>query len=316
VSKGAVATDARFIGPIERLLYLRSLPTLGHLPPSELASIAHYTRERLFRRGELLLREGEPAGSVFFLVDGRVSMRRAGRTIRTVEAPFAVGFLPVLARDPNGMEARAEVDTLTLALGADELLDAFEDSFSLLEGAVRQMSKQLVEVQRELEVQGLMPRDEPVETPYPEQELDLVQRLVLMRQTGPYREASLDPLIEMARRASEVRFEPGDWLWHEGEPAGWGMHVVHGVVRCQGDGGRRVFRMGPGSVVGYIETYANQARGYDAVAETRVVGLRGDTEAFFDVLEDNYELGISFVGFLAQILTRLYERLAALSPPE
>jgi CRP-like cAMP-binding protein len=309
-----MATDARFIGPIERLLYLRTLPTLAHLPPGELTSIAHYTRERQFRKGELLMREGAPASSVFFLVDGRVNMSRAGRVFRSVEPPFAVGFLPLLARDPNGVEARAEVDTLTLELGADELLDAFEDSFSLLEGGIRQLSKQLVEVQRELELRGMMARDEPIDTPYPERELDLVQRLVLMRKAGPYREASLEPLIEMARRAVEVRCEPGNVLWRAGEPASWGMHIAHGVVRCTGEGGRRVFRMGPGSVVGYIETYANLPRGYDAVTETPVVGLRGDTEAFFDVLEDNFELGIAFVGFLAGLLTRLYERLAAIAP--
>jgi CRP-like cAMP-binding protein len=169
-------------------------------------------------------------------------------------------------------------------------------------------------VQRDLEREGLMQRDEPIETPYPERELDLVQRLVLMRQTGPYRDASLDPLIEMAKRAVEVRYAPGHTLWRAGEPSTWGMHVVHGVVRCTGEDGRRVFRMGPGSVVGYIETYADLPRGYDAVTEGRVVGLRGDTEAFFDVLEDNFELGIAFVGFLASLLTKLYERLAPRGP--
>lgn len=311
-----MTVDARFIGPIERLLYLRSLPSIGELPPGELASIAHFTRERSFRKGERLLVEGEPADKVFFLVEGRVSMRRGGRALREVEAPFAVGFLPVLANDPSGVEVRAEVDTLALELGADELLDAFEDSFTLLEGGIRQLSKQLVELQRELELRGSITREEPTETPYPEQELDLVQRLVLMRKTGPYREASLDPLVEMARRATEVRHEPGDVLWREGEPSTWGMHIAHGVVRCTGDGGKRVFRMGPGSVVGYIETYAGLPRGYEAIAETRVVGLRGDTEAFFDTLEDNFELGMAFIGFLAQLLTRLYDRLAEAAPAE
>lgn len=311
-----MSRDARFIGPIERLLYLRTLPTIGELPASELANIAHYTRERFFKKGATLLPEGEPATSVFFLVEGRVSMLRGGRVIRVVEAPFAVGFLPVLSRDPNGIEVRAEVDTVALELGADELFDAFEDNFSLLANGVRQMSKQLVEIQRELELAGMMQRDEPVETPYPERELDLVERLVLMRKGGPYRDASLEPLVEMAKRATEVRFEPGEKLWNIGDPSDWGMHLVHGVVRCTGDDGARVFRLGPGSVVGYIETYAALPRGYEAVTETRVVGLRGDLETFFDALEDNFELGISFVGFLASLLVRLYERMATLQAAE
>jgi CRP-like cAMP-binding protein len=305
-----MTSDARLIGPIERLLYLRTLPTIGHLPPSELASIAHFTRERFFTKGGVMLREGLPASSVFFLVEGRASLRRGGTTIREIEAPFAVGFLPVLARDPNGLEVRAETDVVALELGADELLDAFEDNFSLLENGVRQLSRQLAEVQRELDALGLLRRDEPIETPYPEQELDLVQRLILLRKAGPYREASLDSLVELARRSVEVRFEPGEQLWEDGAVASWGMHIVHGVVRCEGQGGKRVFRLGADSVIGYIETYAGLPRGYRAVTETRVVGLRGDTEAFFDALEDNFELGIAFVGFMAGLLTRLYERLA------
>ena len=311
-----MALEPRFVGPVERLLYLRTLPTLGQLPPSELASIAHFTRERTFRKGQLLLREGEPAGSVFFLVDGSVSLSRGGRAIRKVEAPFAVGFLAVLAKDPNGMAAIADVDTLALELGADELLDAFEDNFSLLETGIRQMSKQLAEAQRELELRGMLQRDEPVETPYPDHEIDLVERLVLLRRGGPYRECSLDALVELARRADEARYEPGDVLWRDGDPANWGMHIVHGVVRCVGDGGAREFRLGPGSVIGYIETNGGLPRGYDAVAESRVVGLRGESEVFFDVIEDNFELGMAFVGFMAQLLTRLYERMAALPEVE
>jgi CRP-like cAMP-binding protein len=305
-----MAIDARFIGPIERLLYLRTLPTIGHLPPAELASIAHYTRERFFPKGAVMLREGEPASSVFFLVEGRASLRRGSKVIRIVEAPFAVGFLPVLARDPNGVEVRAEVDTVALELGAEELVDAFEDNFSLLENGVRQLSRQLAEAQRELELRGRLQRDEPIDTPYPEHELDLVERLVLLRGAGPYKEVSLDSLVELARRSVEARFEEGAVLWREGDPSTWGMHIVHGVVRCVGDGGKRVFRLGPGSVIGYTETYGGLPRGYEAIAETRIVGLRGDTEAFFDAIEDNFDLGIAFVGFMAQLLTRLYERLA------
>jgi CRP-like cAMP-binding protein len=308
-----MTADARFVSPIERLIYLRTLPAFGQLPPSELAAIAHHTRERFFKKGAPMMREGEPASSVFFLVEGRALMRRGGRPLRTVEAPFAVGFMPVLARDPDGVECVAEVDTLALELGADALLDVFEDNFSLVETGIRRFAKQLADVQRELELAGGLAREEPIETPYPERELDLVERLVLMRQTGPFRECSLEPLIELCRRVVEVRMEPGEVLWREGEPADWGLHVAHGVIRCSGDDGRS-FRMGPGSIVGYSETYARVPRGYTATAESRAVFLRGSPEVFFDVLEDNVELGMSFLGFIARMLTRLYEIRGQLAP--
>ena len=74
--------------------------------------------------------------------------------------------------------------------------------------------------------------------------------------------------------------------------------------------GLRVFPMGPGSVIGYSETLGRLERTYRATAETRVVGLRGDQEAFLDTLEDNAELGRVFMGFLASVLLDLYEKLA------
>ncbi len=108
----------------------------------------------------------------------------------------------------------------------------------------------------------------------------------------------------------EVRFEPGDVLWDVGDEATFGVHVVHGTVRCVGDDGLRVFPMGPGSVIGYSETLGRLERTYRATAETRVVGLRGSQEAFLDTLEDNAELGRVFMGFLASVLLDLYEKLA------
>ena len=73
--------DARFVGPVERLLYLRSLPGFVSLGASELATIAYETRERFFKRGQRLFTEGEAARAVHFLVEGRVSVRSQGRIL-------------------------------------------------------------------------------------------------------------------------------------------------------------------------------------------------------------------------------------------
>ena len=303
--------DARYVGPVERLIYLRTLPTISLLPPGELAQMAHNTRERFFKKGSRLIEEGREAGHVFFIVEGVVSTRREGRIMQLIEPPFAVGFLPVLSHDPNGIEARAETDVVALELSADDLFDAMEDNFSLVEQGIRQMSKQLAEQQQRLESRGLLERTEPIPGPAVDHPLDLVQRLVLLRRSGPFKDTSLDPLSELARRNIEVRYEPGAVLWRAGEPSSWGLHIVHGIVRCEAPDGTRSFRMGYDSVLGYSETYGRAPRSYDAIAETQVVGLRGDAEIFFDILEDNFDVGMTFLSFLATILTGLYEKVAA-----
>ena len=281
--------DARFVGPVERLLYLRSLPGFVSLGASELATIAYETRERFFKRGQRLFTEGEAARAVHFLVEGRVSVRSQGRILQLIEPPYTVGFLPVLARGNQHVEARVESDTLTLELPAESVHDAFEDSFALLETGVRQLARQFAEVQRKLELRGLVERAPPVDTPYPEAELDLVERLVALRRTGPYVAASLDSLTGLVRRMQEVRFEPGDVLWEEKDPSTYGIHVVHGTVMCVGDDGLRRFPMGPGSVIGYSEILAEDlaTRAPDALPDLTRIGDAGKhlLELISDVLD-------------------------------
>ena len=304
-------TDARYVGPVERLIYLRTLPSFGTLPPSELAHMAHNTHERYFKRGARLLEEGREAAHVYFIVEGTVSTRRGGRIMQLIEPPWALLFLPGLGKDPQGTNRLAETYRGALVIIADDLLDAMEDNFSLLEAGIRQMSKQIAEQQERLESRGLLSRTEPTPGPPVPYPLDLVQRLVLLRRNGPFRKASLDPLSELARRYVEVRYEPGSILWRAGEPSDWGLHLVHGVVACSAPDGKRSFRMGHDSVLGLSEALGRAPRSYDAVAETQVVGLRAETENFIDMLEDNFDIGLAFMRFLATLLTQLYEREAA-----
>jgi CRP-like cAMP-binding protein len=304
--------QARFIGPVERLLYLRSMGNLDDMPAEEAADLAQRVRERSFRSGSLLLREGEVVTSAFFLVEGVVALRRGGRTYRVIQAPGTVGMLAALSASPRGVEARAETDCLTLELAGDEFVDTLEDNFRLLSRMIAQFSGQIAALQRKLEARGLSIREEPKITPYPERELDLVRRLVWLRRGGPFRSVSLDAMAEIARRLIEVRCEPGDVLWKQGERSEFGLQILHGIVVCTDDSAQRSFRMGGGSVLGMLEAYAHLPRGYDAVAETRLVALRADVEALLDVFEDNFEVGLAFVSFLAGVLDNLYERAAEL----
>lgn len=308
-----MSESARFVGPVDRLIFLRSLAGLGALDASEIVAIAERAEERFYRRGSLLLREGEPVEICHFLVEGQVSTGRGGRVQRYLDAPYTVGFMAGLSRDPAGLEVRAETDVVTLALGIEDLTDTMEDNTRLTEAAIRQIARQIAEAQRLLESRGQLQREVPVDVPRPERPLDFVQRLSLLRKAGPYKDASLDALATIARHFEELRPEPGDVLFREGEPATHGLLIVQGIVRCASSD--RVFRMGSGSVVGYLETMARLPRTYTATAETPMVVLRNEAEIFFDVAEDNPELGITFARFLSGVLGKLYDRLAEVSGP-
>jgi CRP-like cAMP-binding protein len=305
-----MAKDARFIGPVDRILYLQSSANLGALPADDLYSMALNLTERYFKKGTPLLSEGRVVDRVFFLVEGQVTLRRAGRLYRTLTPPGTAGLLAALSRNPAGTDAYAEEDTLALEMSIDDLWNVTEESFELLIAMLRELTREMAELQRRMEVAGALLREDPLHTPYPDRPLDLVQRLVVLRRGGPFQSASLNALAELAERAVELRLDPGTVLWREGDKAEYGLNIVHGVVSCVGDGGRRRFRMGPGSALGTLETLAQLPRSYEAVTETPVVALRGNMEIVLDTLEDNAELGRAFLGFLAGALDKLYERTA------
>jgi len=304
---GMGETPVRFPTPLDRLIYLRTLPNLGGLAGNGLSYIATQARERQFTTGELLYRPEEPIDVVHFVVEGRVRVEQEGLHLLDALPTFTIGFLPVLAGSRIGQTATALEPTVTLEIVATDLLEIFEDDFGFLENGIRQLSRQLLEAQSELEVRGLLTRSEPEATPYPHERLDLVERLALIRK-GPYADVNLEPLVQLVSQAEELRVEPGTVLWEQGDPSTWGLHVAHGVIHCSND--ERSFRMGPGSMLGYLDANGQLPRAYRAVAETKVVLMKEPTETFFDVLEDNFTLAIGVLSFFSQGLLQLTARVA------
>lgn len=300
-------TDDRFSGPLQRLLHIQASPNLSELRGPELTALAQHCRERFFAEGATIYDGSQPVTRAHILVEGSVDLIHDGVVQRTVKAPYAVGMIPMFAG--TSAHGVASTDTLTLEITRDRLYEAMEDNFAVLHGAIVRMLREVNNVQRLLDIRGSMARTEPEEVPYPEEELDMVQRIGLLRR-GFYEDTNLEPIVELARRGEELRAEDGHVLWEEGGHAGWGLHVVHGVIRCRGEDGRRDFRMGPGSVVGYIDAHAATPRAYTATVEGRLVAFRGTTETFFDVLEDNFELGMGFLSALSTALVGLYEKTA------
>ena len=306
-SIGMGETGAHFPTTLDRLIHLRTLPNLGGLAGRGLTYVATHAAERHYDTGERIYRPEEPVASVHFVVDGKIRVEQEGLHLLDCVSPFAIGFIPVLASSDVGQTATALAPTVTLEVSRADLFEIFEDDFGFLENGLRQLSRQLAQMQARLESRGLLDRSEPEETPYPVRPIDFVERLELIR-GGPYAEVNLEPLVQLLRYAEEIRLEPGDVLWEEGEPSTWGANVIHGVVACSSK--ERTFRMGPRSVVGFIESNGAMPRGYRAVAETRVVALKQTTEVFLDVLEDHFQLAIGYLAFLSRLMLGLSLRAA------
>ena len=70
--------------------------------------VAEAARPRVFRRGQVLVREGERSSASHFVVDGRLHLERAGQVVGHAEPGAALGGLGILARTLSPVTASAD----------------------------------------------------------------------------------------------------------------------------------------------------------------------------------------------------------------
>ena len=91
---------------------LDELPSMQALTPSHRATIAGCARNRVFERGEALLREGRPADEFFVLRDGSVAVEtevpgRGAVTLETLHGGEVLGWSWLLPPYRTDFTARA-----------------------------------------------------------------------------------------------------------------------------------------------------------------------------------------------------------------
>ena len=303
--------EARVVGSVERVFHLKKAPITGTLPPRLLATLADATRPRVFRQGELLLREGERVRANYFVVEGRLLLSRGGRPLDRAEPGASIGALGILADAPSPITVTAEVDSLTLELDADTCFDLLEDHFGMLRHFLREITARIVEGWRRLPpgTPPATPRMATPALPPAARDLDLVERMFALRQVASFGQASINALAELARAMTEVHFEPGARLWLEGEEARHVVLVVSGRAECRSNDGF-VLKAGPGVPLGALEAIAGLPRWYAPVAATPLLGLSADIEVLLDVLEDNPDMALGQLGVMSQWLLAITQQLA------
>jgi CRP-like cAMP-binding protein len=303
----------------EKMLHLRRGRLSGSpsaVSAGQLSIVADQMRDRSFKAGAVLMREGEAPGAAYFLVRGRVRVSRRGQVIGDVGPGAAVGVGAIVSRDVFGLGAVAVTDVLTLELDREILVDFFEDHFPLLLDTIKETARRHLDRIRRLEQ---VPDQLPVIHPEPSllDRLDFVERLLLLKMPeGPFEHSSVDALAEIAARTRHWSIEPRTTLWREGERSGTACLIVNGSIRCSvsKDDGPVEFRAGRGIAIGALESIAGQRRWHDAVADTHVDILATDVSDLIDVFEDNVEMALDFLAWVSGAALALIETTFGTGP--
>jgi CRP-like cAMP-binding protein len=292
--------ESSAVGTFERILYLkRNSPQRLGLSTAELSVVAEQMRERSFRRGSVILREGDPVSALHFLVRGSVRVAHRGRPLGRVGPGATLGTGGILSKEPWGLQVDAESDVLALELDADVLLEILEDHFPLLLELIRDATRQNLDFLSSLTD---LPEDffsERLE-PFEFRERDLVERILAFRHAGPFKRSSINALAELAQGMSEVSFDQGVTLWEQGDASGMVLLLVKGRVRCLSTrpGGSFRFGLGPGMPLGVVESIPGERRWFTPVTETKVIALQQDVEGLIDLFEDNFGMATDYLGWI------------------
>ena len=301
---------ARIVSPVDRILYLRTLPALTGLSMRDLARLAARTNEKFYRKGQVLSEAGKPIREYFVVVSGGVVLRTHGRPLIRCAPGENAGLIPALARMGEQIEAIAEEDTIALVFELDLILELFEENFAVLQRAIRSLAREQLGLLRKT-VAGTV-RAPWVGTPYkvPARELDVVEKLVLLRRGNIFRNIGLEAMVLMATSMVQERWPLGTQLWKPGDRADHLLMILDGEVECHIEGGAGSFVAGPGYPLGNIETLAGAERWYTPVLRRDLVTMRGNHEALFDVLEDDFDVAMEFLAEMARGAMASMQRLA------
>lgn len=278
---------------LERMLVLRALPAFSKLEEDSLAGIARRAQEQVLEAGTVLQRAGHAVRRVWVVVEGRLRVEDEAHRVTRSEGRVGFGILRMVAEAPAPHTVVVDTRSRLLMLEQDSLRDLMDEDFTVLAHVLRFLSDEIVETYEALDVDYEAPE---VPRPVPEQlqqerPLDLVERLLAIRQVPAFGRSSLDSVARYASLLEERCVPAGQRLWTEGEAGSAYVHLVSGTLlgrREQGQG-RLVFHSPtmPG-LFGVLST--REHRWYTATAETDLVLLEVDRETLLDLLEDDSEM--------------------------
>jgi HEAT repeat protein len=142
---------------MERLLALKQIPLFANLSLDQLEAVHQLTREATYLPGEVIVREGDPGGELYLLLEGSVRIWKDHGTpqataLNTIQAGSYVGEMAILDDEPRSASVVAIESVRLLRLDGRSLKElvhqmpeiAFE-IFRVLTARVRAAEKRLAE---------------------------------------------------------------------------------------------------------------------------------------------------------------------------
>jgi len=125
----------------DALAQLTRVPLFSGLNKRELGTVAGFLREQKFNAGSAIVMDGQSGQGLYVIQDGRVSVRKKGRTVARMGPGEFFGEMAVLDGGPRTASVHADTDTVCLTLASWEvkplLMEQPSLAYKMLQEVVR-----------------------------------------------------------------------------------------------------------------------------------------------------------------------------------
>jgi len=146
---------------LSNLELIRRVPLFALLTSAQAEGVAGAVAKRRFKRGEVIVEQGEKSNMLFIILTGRarvVTADKRGREVilATLHPGDYLGEMSLIDNDPHSATVRAEVQTDLLCLGRAEFARCLPENSSMAYAIMKGLVQRLRAADRKIESLALM----------------------------------------------------------------------------------------------------------------------------------------------------------------
>jgi len=289
----------------ERVLRLSRSPPFDLMPVEDVTVLAGAGREMSFPTRTVLAHAGERATAHYVPLAGRLRLESGGPALEATETHGGLGALSVLGGVPLQADLVVERGSVLLVLDRDALLGVLEEHGHLARTILRLLALKLLEARR---ARGAVSRPPP--PPPPTTRLDLVSRMLTLREALGLGIDGMATIARLARVARARQFPAGEMICDPAQQADVLIILVGSLMLNMPGGRSRTAR--PGEVLGLVEAVAGVPVALRATASQETTALVLSHHELAEDIEDEDTLCFELIrSFAAQ----LWAEFSAVGPP-
>jgi CRP-like cAMP-binding protein len=131
------------LGLVDRVAALHKVDLFASTPGRVLVAVARAANETTVEAGDIVIREGDVDDNLYAIIEGRVRVERAGRTLVEFGPGSTVGELAALVPDPRAASVIAVEPTRLLSITKPVLDELLADWPELATGVIHALVARL-----------------------------------------------------------------------------------------------------------------------------------------------------------------------------